>query len=439
MRPLAKPNYTFLVRTKRGAGRESRTVPGIGARLRQARLKAGLTQQRLAGDRYTKAYVSALENGLVNPSMVALEYLASRLGTSASTLIADDKVGWRRLEADLLLAAGEWQAAADAYEELLPQTVDPVGRADILRSSAEALARLERLEEAVTAANEAVEVYQSAGRDTDAALAAYWLAAALHYQGEVDEARSILTAIVDKVRAGLELDPDYRLRVLIALSRSEARAGNHDVALSYTEEIRGLASDLDYRQRASYLFDQARALRERGEHEAAMQAGYAARALFEAARAEVKMASLDNDLAASHLAAGNSKRAAELAANARQTFERLGDSELLAFALETEARVHAAENDHDAALKLAAQSLALAEDTGNKQAAVNALLTTARIRSTLGMDDDAKSAYQQAALTARSLGRRHVIREALTEWADYLAGTGEHRAAFELTREALSS
>ena len=35
----------------------------IGARIRQARLQAGLTQQQLAGDRYTKAYVSALENG----------------------------------------------------------------------------------------------------------------------------------------------------------------------------------------------------------------------------------------------------------------------------------------------------------------------------------------------------------------------------------------
>ena len=33
----------------------------IGHRIREARHRAGLTQQQLAGDRYTKAYVSALE------------------------------------------------------------------------------------------------------------------------------------------------------------------------------------------------------------------------------------------------------------------------------------------------------------------------------------------------------------------------------------------
>jgi ribosome-binding protein aMBF1 (putative translation factor) len=32
----------------------------LGSRLKQARLKAGMTQQQLAGERYTKAYVSAL-------------------------------------------------------------------------------------------------------------------------------------------------------------------------------------------------------------------------------------------------------------------------------------------------------------------------------------------------------------------------------------------
>ena len=42
----------------------------IGGRIREARHRAGLTQQQLAGDRYTKAYVSALETGIARPSMV---------------------------------------------------------------------------------------------------------------------------------------------------------------------------------------------------------------------------------------------------------------------------------------------------------------------------------------------------------------------------------
>ena len=37
----------------------------IGGKLKAARLRAGLTQQQVAAGRYTKAYVSALENGLI--------------------------------------------------------------------------------------------------------------------------------------------------------------------------------------------------------------------------------------------------------------------------------------------------------------------------------------------------------------------------------------
>ena len=48
----------------------------IGARIRRRDKRASLTQQQLAGDRYTKAYVSALETGITRPSMVALNYLA---------------------------------------------------------------------------------------------------------------------------------------------------------------------------------------------------------------------------------------------------------------------------------------------------------------------------------------------------------------------------
>src|SRR5512140_3775476 len=87
----------------------------IGARLRRARLAAGLTQQELAEGRYTKAYVSALENGLSRPSMAALQFFAQRLGMAPGQLINDEPPAWSRLEADLALAAGDWDRAIDAY------------------------------------------------------------------------------------------------------------------------------------------------------------------------------------------------------------------------------------------------------------------------------------------------------------------------------------
>src|SRR3954468_16845950 len=139
----------------------------IGARLRQARLAAGLTQQQLAGDRYTKAYISALENGIAKPSMAALNYLAPRLGKTASEMLADPGQAWTRLEADLALAAGRWERALDAYTVLLDATPERAARAGLLVALAESFCRLDRPGEAIRPAAEAVATYRDMGRAAD--------------------------------------------------------------------------------------------------------------------------------------------------------------------------------------------------------------------------------------------------------------------------------
>ena len=123
----------------------------MGERLRRARLSAGMTQQQLADGRFTKAYVSALENGLSRPSMAALRFFSGRLGIPASSLINDQSVGWHRLEADLALASGRWDEATDAYRQLLDGEHTNEARAELLRGLAVILmtsdARVERIVE----------------------------------------------------------------------------------------------------------------------------------------------------------------------------------------------------------------------------------------------------------------------------------------------------
>src|SRR6186713_3272430 len=139
----------------------------IGHRIREARRRAGLTQQQLAGERYTKAYVSALETGIARPSMVALSYLSERLGLPPSHFLDEQTPAWTRLEVDMQLAAGEWQAAADGYETLLNDSMDDQIRAEVLRGQAEALVRLDRGREAVTAAAEAARIFNTLGRTSE--------------------------------------------------------------------------------------------------------------------------------------------------------------------------------------------------------------------------------------------------------------------------------
>jgi tetratricopeptide (TPR) repeat protein len=108
--------------TRSAAGQPLR----LGERLRQLRSAAGLTQSELAGDRFSKEYVSQIERGKTRPTRETIEWLAARLGVDtgflASGVAADER---SRLEgalarAEALYAAGEDAEAADAFELLVP-------------------------------------------------------------------------------------------------------------------------------------------------------------------------------------------------------------------------------------------------------------------------------------------------------------------------------
>src|SRR5215471_12699838 len=63
-----------------------RVPSGLGARLRQLRVAAGLTQSDLAGERVSKEYVSQIERGKTRPTPQTLEWIAERLGVDTSYL-----------------------------------------------------------------------------------------------------------------------------------------------------------------------------------------------------------------------------------------------------------------------------------------------------------------------------------------------------------------
>jgi transcriptional regulator with XRE-family HTH domain len=411
----------------------------MGERLRKARLAAGLTQQQLADDRYTKAYVSALENGLSRPSMAALNHFSRRLGIPASKLINDEPAAWARMEADLALACGRWDDAVAAYEELLESALTKHARAELLSGKAEALVRkgLGR-EAAAAAAAEAADLFHASGREPEAALAEYWLSAAQYQMENSVEAKALLQAILVRVRAGLKVEPGFQLRLVMALASNESRAGNHAAALAYLQEVRGLAGALDDRRRASYLADMAYSYRETGDIEAAIRSGIASLELFRRAEAERETGIMENELALAYLALGNTMRATEMSASAYAVMERLGDEWLLSHVLDTQAQIALARGENAEAISASQGAIEMAERSQNAKATVDALLTQARARGAMGDNPAALAAYQRAGEMARKVGGASLMRKTLREWADALAAAGEHEQAFALMREALA-
>src|SRR5213593_1172118 len=85
----------------------------LGERVRQLRVAAGMTQTELAGDRFSKEYVSQIERGKTRPTQETVDWLAGRLGVDpsflASGVSSDDRA---RVEAGLIRA----EALSEAHD-----------------------------------------------------------------------------------------------------------------------------------------------------------------------------------------------------------------------------------------------------------------------------------------------------------------------------------
>src|SRR3954469_23151779 len=98
----------------------------LGERLRQLRVAGGLTQSELAGERFSKEYVSQIERGKTRPTRETIEWVAARLGVDPGFLakgVATDERG--RLEgalarAEALIESLQNDEAAAEYEVLVP-------------------------------------------------------------------------------------------------------------------------------------------------------------------------------------------------------------------------------------------------------------------------------------------------------------------------------
>jgi len=410
----------------------------IGARIKQARVRAGLTQKQLAEGRFTAAYISALELGHAKPSMAALAFIAERLGIPAREFVGADETQPARIAADLALASGDAQKALDGYTTLLDGATGRRRRAELLRASAEALCRLDRGGEAIGPATEAAKLFRAQHRPSDVADAEYWLAYAQFQQDNIGEAKAILARLLEQARDGIAPVPDFRFRVLMATASAEQRDGEYARAIAYMEEARGLGEDLDLRRRASLLAGLALSYREAGDLEASVMAGIQSLALYRAADAEREGASLSNNLALTYLAVGNPSKAHDLLADAAAIATRLEDRRLLSHIVESQAQLALAREDVDGAAELIERTIGLALETGNDAALASAHGTAARIALVRGDPDSALASLQSAVELLRALGRRARLQEALGQLAQLHRDRGDLEAATDLYAEALA-
>src|SRR2546429_4766070 len=107
--------------------RVSRTTPPraaasagvrLGERLRQLRVAAGLTQSELAGDRFSKEYMSQIERGKTRPTKETLSWIGERLGVDVSYL--ETGQSWDEYaEVEAAITRAEAAVEGQQYDEAL--------------------------------------------------------------------------------------------------------------------------------------------------------------------------------------------------------------------------------------------------------------------------------------------------------------------------------
>jgi len=111
------------------ATRITRATPAVprgsrlGDRLRQLRVSAGLTQSDLAGERFSKEYISQIERGKTRPTRETIKWLAVRLGVDSSFLesgVSSDE----RARAEAILTRAEALSERRDYDASIDEFTD---------------------------------------------------------------------------------------------------------------------------------------------------------------------------------------------------------------------------------------------------------------------------------------------------------------------------
>ena len=351
---------------------------------------------------------------------------------------ADDRPTAGRLDADVLLASGRWQEALDRYDALLAAGEDdPRRRAELLRGRAEALCRLFRGREAIPPAAEAAELFDALGLPADAAWARYWQAGAHGIADEPGKSRTILLDLLAAERAGLEVAPDFRFRLLVVLGNTEAWDGQPERALTYMEEARSLIGSVSLTQEAAFLAGLALQYRFVGDLEESIRLGDRCVALYRESGAKQEQGAMQTNLALNFIDLGNTSRADALLREARVLIDRHGDRVSHSNLIEAEARLALAQGDAAKTVERAEAALAAAASGGSYLAAVAAHRTLARLAIRAEDWREAETQFSAAATFLREHRAQFVLRDLLAEWADMRSDVGDSAGANALYAEAL--
>jgi len=416
--------------------------------VRQLRVAAGLTQTDLAGERFSKEYVSQIERGKTRPTRETIEWLAAKLGADAGFLergVSTDE----RSRVEGMLARAEALANAHRYDEAVEElensrtAVMATGAVELEARalSTEAWARMERGE--VKLALQLLERCRAINdgpgfSDVDRAQVLFRMAVCRYHLSSIASAVALFSEAL-KLAEGSGLPCDLlRSEILGWRSRCYRRQRDLEAAREDVERALELAQSLDDHRTMANVYFQASLVSERMGHWV-LARSYAerAKAYYEQLNDERNVGRLLNNLGGLNFQLGKPERAVEDLKSAYTVLLDKGSDAEAANVVSSLAHVHLMAGQVDSAEKEARHALELLE--GREDFLLDIAPTQLVLGRSLmeqGRLDEAHEMLRTAEASAEQLESISHRAAAWMAQGDLAARQGEDATAARLYRKA---
>src|SRR6266540_1059868 len=379
----------------------------LGERLRQLRVAAGMTQTDLAGDRFSKEYVSQIERGKTRPTRETIDWLAGQLGVDAGFLangVSADERG--RVDSAL--------ARADALLEA--------------RRNDEALAEFEAIRSAVLATGmPELEVRALSGEAT-----------VRMRRGEVRAAIGLFDEAL-KLAERSEIPSDHlRSNILAWRSRCYRRRRDLEAAREDVERALELAEGLNDKRTAADVYFQASIIADREGHWVLART-YAerAKAAYEELSDRGNLGRLLNNLGGINFLLGHPEEAIGFLKDAVRIALEVGNDAEAAHAVNGIAQVHLRTGNVERAEEQARYALDLLGDRVDELHEIgNAQLVLGRALLEQNRLDEAEQAFRTGETAYDQLSSASHRASVWVALGDLAARRGDHHTAARLYRQA---
>ena len=420
----------------------------LGERLRQLRAGAGMTQTELAGDRFSKEYVSQIERGKTRPTRETIEWLAERLGVDAgflgSGVSADDRgrVDAALARADALLEARRNDEALAAFDDIRSAVLATgMPELEVRSLSGEATVRMRRGEvrEAIALLERARALTEhNTFSDVERGDVLFRLGVARLKLNSVQTAIALFDEAL-KVAERSEIPSDHlRSNILAWRSRCYRRRRDLEAAREDVERALELAEGLDDRRTAADVYFQASIIADREGHWVLART-YAerAKAAYEELADRGNLGRLLNNLGGINFLLGHPEKALELLKDSVRIALEVGNDAEAAHAVNGIAQVHLRTGDVVGAEKQARYALSLLGDRVDEiQEIGNAQLVLGRALLDQDRLGEAEEAFEAGERAYDQLSSGSHRAEAWIAKGDLAARRGDDRTAAKLYRQA---